>query len=61
MGYSPEVRPRVFYGKKQLSTWECDELVAKLEKPASSESNTETNEDKEKKKKTAKKGKKGKK
>ena len=61
MGYSSEVRPKVFYGKKQLTTQECDSLAAKLVKPTSSESNNKTDEDKESKKKKAKKGKKGKK
>ena len=59
MGYSCEVQLRIFYGKKQLSTCDCDPLPAKLVKPASSESNNETDE--ETKKKKAKKGKKGKK
>ena len=59
MGYSSEVRLKVFYGKKQLSTWECDSLAAKLAKPTSSESNTERDE--ESKKKKSKKVKKGKK
>ena len=58
MGYSCEVQPRIFYGKKQLNTHECDSLAAKLAKPRSSESNNETDEETKKKKK-AKKGKKG--
>ena len=61
MGYSSEVRPKLFYGKKLLTTQECDSLAAKLAKRTSSELNNETDEDKESKKKVAKKGKKGKK
>ena len=54
MGYSCEVRPRIFYGKKQLNTHECDSLAAKLTKPTSSMSNNETDEETKKKKKAKK-------
>ena len=59
IGYSCEVRPKIFYGKKLLSNRDCDSLAAKLAKPTYSESSNETDE--ETKKKKAKKGKKGKK
>ena len=59
MGYLSEVRPKVFYGKKLLTTRECDTSAAKLAKQTSSESNNKTDQDKESKKKVAKKGNKG--
>ena len=42
MGYSGEVRPKVFYGKKKLNTKEGDSLAARLAKETSSSSAAST-------------------